>query len=198
MYIYFYAFPVQPKKTEESCADSDPGVVTRIPDPHPLENHNLKGFLRNTAQEPLDNHKAIQPAFNFGPPSTRQRNAIWMAFRWWADGGPLCLLDRVSFSYTGTDPSLSLWQKSCRYFGNPTDETFWIRALTLNTPIATKVVCFSRLLKCLRSLNCKQCEPRSGAVCSGSTLFSSILNSSVMLDNYLQQTTFSDAFFLAL
>ena len=35
-----------------------------------------------------------------------------------------------------------------------------------------------------------------GAVCSGSTLFASMLNSSVMLGNYLQQTTFSDAFFL--
>ena len=34
-----------------------------------------------------------------------------------------------------------------------------------------------------------------GAVCSGSTLFPSILTSSVMLGNYLQQTTFSDAFF---
>ena len=34
-----------------------------------------------------------------------------------------------------------------------------------------------------------------GAVCSWSTLFASILNSSVMLGNYLQQTTFSDAFF---
>ena len=34
-----------------------------------------------------------------------------------------------------------------------------------------------------------------GAVCSGSTLFASILNSSVMLGNYLQQTTSSDAFF---
>ena len=29
-----------------------------------------------------------------------------------------------------------------------------------------------------------------GAVCSGSTLFVSILNSSAMLGNYLQQTTF--------
>ena len=28
-----------------------------------------------------------------------------------------------------------------------------------------------------------------GAVCSGSTLFASIFNSSVMLGNYLQQTT---------
>ena len=28
-----------------------------------------------------------------------------------------------------------------------------------------------------------------GVVCSGSTLFASILNSSVMLGNYLQQTT---------
>ena len=34
-----------------------------------------------------------------------------------------------------------------------------------------------------------------GAVCSESTLFASILNSSVMLGNYLQQTIFSDAFF---
>ena len=34
-----------------------------------------------------------------------------------------------------------------------------------------------------------------GAVCSGSTLFASILNLSVMLGNYLQQTTFSDGFF---
>ena len=42
-----------------------------------------------------------------------------------------------------------------------------------------------------------------GAVCSGSTLFDSILNSSVMLVDYLQQTTSADDifrcfFFLAL
>ena len=42
-----------------------------------------------------------------------------------------------------------------------------------------------------------------GAVCSGSTLFASILNSSVMLCNYLQHTTSADnifrcIFFLAL
>ena len=34
-----------------------------------------------------------------------------------------------------------------------------------------------------------------GAVCSGFTLFASILNLSVMLGNYFQQTTFSGAFF---
>ena len=34
-----------------------------------------------------------------------------------------------------------------------------------------------------------------GAVCCGSRLFASILNLSVMLGNYLQQRTFSDAFF---
>ena len=42
-----------------------------------------------------------------------------------------------------------------------------------------------------------------GAVCSGSTLFASILNLSVMLGKYLQQTTSADNifrcfFFLAL
>ena len=77
------------------------------------------------------------------------------------------------------------------------------KELTLETPIATKVVCFSRLLKCLRSLYGKRVDPDQtapiGAVCSGSTLFASILLS-VMLVNYLnkrlQQTTFSDAFLL--
>ena len=34
-----------------------------------------------------------------------------------------------------------------------------------------------------------------GAVCSGSTLFASIPNSSVMLGNYLQQTTSADDIF---
>ena len=34
-----------------------------------------------------------------------------------------------------------------------------------------------------------------GAVCSGSTLFAFILNSSVMLCNYLQQTTSTDDIF---
>ena len=42
-----------------------------------------------------------------------------------------------------------------------------------------------------------------GAVCSGSTLFASILNLSLILGNYLQQTTSADdtfrcIFFLAL
>ena len=34
-----------------------------------------------------------------------------------------------------------------------------------------------------------------GAVCSGSTLFASIINSSVMIGNYLQQTTSADDIF---
>ena len=34
-----------------------------------------------------------------------------------------------------------------------------------------------------------------GAVCSGSTLFASILNSPVILGNYLQQTTSADNIF---
>ena len=34
-----------------------------------------------------------------------------------------------------------------------------------------------------------------GAVCSGPTLFASILNTSVMLGNYLQQTTSADDIF---
>ena len=44
------------------------------------------------------------------------------------------------------------------------------------------------------SVDPDQTAPK-GAVCSGSMLFASILTSSVMLGNYLQQTTFSDACF---
>ena len=38
-------------------------------------------------------------------------------------------------------------------------------------------------------------DPDQTAVCSGSTLFASILNSSVMLGNYLQHTTAADDIF---
>ena len=41
------------------------------------------------------------------------------------------------------------------------------------------------------SVNPDQTSPM-GAVCSRSTLFASILNSSVMLGNYLQRTTSAD------
>ena len=38
------------------------------------------------------------------------------------------------------------------------------KILNLNVPLARKVVCFFRLLKCLRSLYGKQCGPRSGCL----------------------------------
>ena len=44
------------------------------------------------------------------------------------------------------------------------------------------------------SVDPDQTAPK-GAVCSGSTLFASILNLSVMLGNYLQQTTSADNIF---
>ena len=71
--------------------------------------------------------------------------------------------------------------------------------LILNSPIPTKVICFSRLLKCLRSSLANSLDPDQtapiGAVCSVSTLFASTLNSPVMLGNYLQQTTSADNIF---
>ena len=42
------------------------------------------------------------------------------------------------------------------------------RNITLNASIATKVVCFSHLLKCLRSLYGKPCGPRSDCSYSSS------------------------------
>ena len=76
---------------------------------------------------------------------------------------------------------------------------FFLSYLTLKAPIATKVVCLSRLPKCLRSIYDRSVDPDQtapiGAVCSGSTLFASILDSSVMLGNYMKQTTSADDIF---
>ena len=91
---------------------------------------------------------------------------------------------------------------SKRNLGITVNSAIWIYEQvnsTGNAPISTKVVCFSRLLQCLRSLYGKHCGPRSdcsiGAVCSGSTLFAFILNSSVMLGKFLHQTTSGDEIF---
>ena len=53
---------------------------------------------------------------------------------------------------------------------------------------------FKKPLSMANSVNPDQTAP-IGAVCSGSTLFASILNSSVMLDNCLQQSTSADDIF---
>ena len=42
----------------------------------PLKNHKNIGFQINTGLDPLKNHKANYSAFNVGPPSVCQRNAI--------------------------------------------------------------------------------------------------------------------------
>ena len=55
----------------------------------PLESHKNIGFLINTVPDPLKNHKATKPAFNLGPSPACQRNAILMAFCWWASDVPL-------------------------------------------------------------------------------------------------------------
>ena len=41
-----------------------------------LKNHKNIGFLSNTGPDPLENHKATKPAFNVGPSSASQLNAI--------------------------------------------------------------------------------------------------------------------------
>ena len=54
-------------------ADTEEG--TGCPDPRPEKSQKL-GFLSNTGQDPLNNHKATKPAFNVGPLSASQRNII--------------------------------------------------------------------------------------------------------------------------
>ena len=55
---------------------ADPEVGTGGPDPPPMKNHKNIGFFRNTGPNPMNNLKATKSAFNVGPSSARQRNAI--------------------------------------------------------------------------------------------------------------------------
>ena len=56
-----------------SWADAERGTGGLDPS---LKNHKNIGFLSNTGLNPLENHKATKPAFNDGPLSARQQNAI--------------------------------------------------------------------------------------------------------------------------
>ena len=42
----------------------------------PLKNHKNIGFLSNSGPDALKNYEATEPAFNVGPSSAHQRNAI--------------------------------------------------------------------------------------------------------------------------
>ena len=61
-------------------------------------------------------------------------------------------------SESATKSNQYLMPVLCLSYLPPTSK---LNFLTLNAPIATKVVCFCRPLKCLRSLYGKQCGPRS-------------------------------------
>ena len=71
--------------------------------------------------------------------------------------------------------------------------------LTLNAPITTKVVCFSLLLKCLKSLYGKQCGPRSDCSYRSSLFWVHAVcfytYFVIILGNYLRQTTSADDIF---
>ena len=43
----------------------------------PMGNHNTIWFLSNTGSEPTKTRKATKSAFNVGPQSAGQRNAVW-------------------------------------------------------------------------------------------------------------------------
>ena len=92
--------------------------------PSPLKNHQNIGFLSKTGPDRLKNHKATKPAFNVGSPSARQRNAIKMAFRWWADDGSLwVVLGPLSLSVSKKTKQ----KKNTLSELDPLWQNFWIR-----------------------------------------------------------------------
>ena len=56
------------------CADPKGGGGAGGLDP-PKKSQKI-GFLSNSGPDPLKNYEATEPAFNVGPSSARQRNAI--------------------------------------------------------------------------------------------------------------------------
>ena len=85
-------------KMPHSCTDPEGGQRVRTPS----EKSQNIGFSSNTGPDPLKNHKATKPAFNVGSLSARQQNVILMAFRWWANDGPLIVFRSTSPHYLKT------------------------------------------------------------------------------------------------
>ena len=65
---------------------------------------------------------------------------------------------------------------------------------TLNAPIATKFVCFSRLLKCLGSIYVKQCGPRSDCSYRSSLFWVHAVSSYTLLVSNVRQLFAADDF----
>ena len=58
------------------------------PPPPPTEKSQKERVSLQYWSDSKENHKATKAAFNVGPSSARQRNAISIAFRWQTDDGP--------------------------------------------------------------------------------------------------------------
>ena len=78
----------------------------------PLKNLKNIVFLSNIGPDLLKNLKATKPAFNVGPSSACQRNAILMVFRWRAD-------DAFSGMYLDSFLPLSTYKKNSVGVGPP-------------------------------------------------------------------------------
>ena len=70
----------------DSCADPGWGVGQGVW--NPSKNHKAIVFVSNAVPDHMKNDRATKSAFHVGPTSARQRNSVYMAFRWRADDGP--------------------------------------------------------------------------------------------------------------
>ena len=94
----------------------------------PLKIYKNIGFISNTDPDPLKNHKATKSTFNVGPSSTRQGNAIEMAFCWRADDGTLIVLFGTPLPSSKKKINTTTTTKNVVKFLIHSDKTYWIRA----------------------------------------------------------------------
>ena len=99
-----------------------------------LKNYKNIGFLCISGPDPQKNYEATEPAFNVGPSSARQRNAILMAFRWRADDGPLILVFRSSHHSSTRKKKLSKISGSAHEMHNYLDRCVQCTTVRLYNP----------------------------------------------------------------
>ena len=109
------------------------GQGVRTPPPPPEKLQKI-GFVSNPGPDPQKNYEATQPAFNVGPSSARQRNAILMAFRWRADDGPPVLVFRSSHHSSTRKKKLSKISGSAHAMHNYLDRCEQCTTVRLYSP----------------------------------------------------------------
>ena len=109
------------------------GQGVRTPPPPPPEKSQNYRVSQQFCSGHPENRKAFKPAFNDRPSSSRQLNAIKIAFRWRADDGPIIVVFGSSFP-SSTKNRCQRWTPLIKLSGSAHDNNPFLEVDVSRSP----------------------------------------------------------------